>query len=194
MGSKASLLAFARQRPRAALRPGLVADEAEARLLAATVLAVEGLEPAGPRVLDEVVRPKPRLVCAGQFADVDILTSQDLGRSCPSELAEYVSRTGSLRLSPDEGVIEQIGNPLPLERGFWAGQHPVRHAPGYPCPSTRWIWATKSCGSSAGSSSKAGSTTAASIPTSRCHPSTKQTSRPGRRSCGAAAQRMVRAK
>ncbi|WP_433544525.1 DUF6928 family protein (plasmid) [Streptomyces sp. CA-294286] len=92
MGSKASLLAFARQTPRAALRPGLVADEAEARLLVATVLAVEGLGPAGPRVLDRVVRPKPGLVCAGRFADVDILTSRDLGRSRPGELAEYVSR------------------------------------------------------------------------------------------------------
>ncbi|MEU8892801.1 hypothetical protein [Streptomyces sp. NPDC048442] len=162
MGSKASLLAFARETPRAALRPGLVADEAEARLLVSEVLALEGVEPAGPRVLDGAVRPELGMVCAGRFADVDVLTSQDLGRARPSELAEYIPRSAhprafavamdsavdwmgfalwehgtlvrSLSLAPDEGIIEQIGNPLPVERDFWAEQHPVVHAPGYPLP------------------------------------------------------------
>ncbi|MFH8404058.1 DUF6928 family protein [Streptomyces sp. NPDC018019] len=157
MGAKASLLAFARETPRAALRPGLVADEADARLMVDEILAPGVLEPAGSLMLDEAVWPEHGMVCAGRFADVDVLTSRNLGRDRPSELAEYVARSvrprayavamdsavgwlgfavwengtlvRSLSLSPDEGAIEQIGEPLPLEQGFWAGQHAVELAP-----------------------------------------------------------------
>ncbi|MER5951294.1 hypothetical protein ABT127_35195 [Streptomyces sp. NPDC001904] len=31
----------------------------------------------------------------------------------------------SLSLSPDSGIIENIGEPLPFERPYWAGDHPV---------------------------------------------------------------------
>jgi hypothetical protein len=35
------------------------------------------------------------------------------------------SLTRSLSLSPDNGVIENIGDPLPFEEPFWAGERPV---------------------------------------------------------------------
>jgi hypothetical protein len=31
----------------------------------------------------------------------------------------------SLSVSPDNGVIENLGDPLPFERPFWAGDHPA---------------------------------------------------------------------
>ncbi|MBD2898305.1 hypothetical protein amrb99_72720 [Actinomadura sp. RB99] len=35
----------------------------------------------------------------------------------------------SLSLSPDNGVIENIGEPFPFEAPYWAGEHPVPHDP-----------------------------------------------------------------
>ena len=31
----------------------------------------------------------------------------------------------SLSLSPDEGIVENIGDPLPFEKPYWAGEHPL---------------------------------------------------------------------
>jgi hypothetical protein len=38
----------------------------------------------------------------------------------------------SLSVSPDSGVMENIGEPLPFEAPFWAGEHPVEPVPGWP--------------------------------------------------------------
>lgn len=38
----------------------------------------------------------------------------------------------SLSLSPEDGIIENIGEPLDFELPYWAGQHPVEPAPGWP--------------------------------------------------------------
>ncbi|MEU9022080.1 hypothetical protein [Actinomadura sp. NPDC048394] len=35
----------------------------------------------------------------------------------------------SLSLSPDNGVIENIGEPFPFEAPYWAGEHPVPYEP-----------------------------------------------------------------
>ena len=46
----------------------------------------------------------------------------------------------SLSLSPDDGITEDIGAPLPFEASFWAGDHPVASSsqlpgrPPYPLP------------------------------------------------------------
>ncbi|GIF22350.1 hypothetical protein BJ973_002673 [Actinoplanes tereljensis] len=44
----------------------------------------------------------------------------------------------SLSVSPDTGVVEDVGEPLPFERPYWAGEHPVTSLfPGqgpYPLP------------------------------------------------------------
>ncbi|MFI0445849.1 DUF6928 family protein [Actinomadura sp. 6N118] len=37
----------------------------------------------------------------------------------------------SLSLSPDNGVMENIGAPFPFEAGYWAGEHPVTHHPAW---------------------------------------------------------------
>ncbi|HEX8631155.1 MAG TPA: hypothetical protein VF755_23600 [Catenuloplanes sp.] len=44
----------------------------------------------------------------------------------------------SLSLSPDTGIVENLGEPYPFERAYWAGEHPVTSVlPGqgpYPLP------------------------------------------------------------
>lgn len=43
----------------------------------------------------------------------------------------------ALSLSPGAGVLEQVGEPFPLETTYWSGEHPVEHEPGeqaYPLP------------------------------------------------------------
>jgi hypothetical protein len=36
--------------------------------------------------------------------------------------------TRSLSVSPDHGIVENIGEPFPFERPYWAGEHPVTSA------------------------------------------------------------------
>jgi hypothetical protein len=38
----------------------------------------------------------------------------------------------SLSLSPNEGIIENIGDPYGFELPYWAGEHPVEPMPGWP--------------------------------------------------------------
>ncbi|GAA0376929.1 DUF6928 family protein [Streptomyces blastmyceticus] len=100
--------------------------------------------------------------CVGRFPGVDVITSGDLLRERPSELSANIARSAhprayavfmdssvdrlgfalwengtlvrSLSLSPGTGIIENIGEPLPLEKDFWAGRHPLAHAPDCPLP------------------------------------------------------------
>ena len=45
---------------------------------------------------------------------------------------ENGSLVRSLYVSPDTGIAENIGDPLPFEAPYWAGEHPV--GDGYPLP------------------------------------------------------------
>ena len=43
----------------------------------------------------------------------------------------------ALSLSPDSGILENLGQPLPFEARYWAGEAPVEHEDGeeaYPLP------------------------------------------------------------
>lgn len=68
----------------------------------------------------------------------------------------------SLSLSPDSGIIENIGESLPFELPSWAGDRPAdivpwpgRRKSRTPCPSTPWTWVRTPCVRSAASSRKA---------------------------------------
>lgn len=68
----------------------------------------------------------------------------------------------SLSLSPDSGIIENIGEPLPFELPYWAYDRPADIAPGPTrtksrtrCLSTLWTWAKTPCAHSAASSRRA---------------------------------------
>lgn len=45
---------------------------------------------------------------------------------------ENGSLVRSLCLSPDDGIVENIGDPLPFEAPYWAGEHPAGDR--YPLP------------------------------------------------------------
>jgi len=64
----------------------------------------------------------------------------------------------ALTLSPDSGVIEDIGFRLPFEEPSWAGEHPAADPEEdesvYPFHSIRWSWEKPRCSSSLDISSK----------------------------------------
>lgn len=119
--------------------------------------------------LSEMVHPPEDIVYAVCFPDVDILCSRTVMLDRPSELpprylqaaegrtvilhamhsvvdflAFAIWKDGvlirSLSLSPDSGIIEDVGEHLPFEEPYWAGEHPVEPLdfvplPGQPGPS-----------------------------------------------------------
>lgn len=119
----------------------------------------EATVPDAP-LIDEL-RPEEGVVYAGCFPGVDIVCDQQLMIDRPSELPGHLLEASthprvilhamhsvvdwfayaiwedgnlvrSLSLSPEQGVIEDIGDPLPFETAYWAGEHPVRQREGRP--------------------------------------------------------------
>jgi hypothetical protein len=111
-------------------------------------------------LVDEL-RPEQGVVYAGCFPGVDIICDRKVMIERPSELPRHLleasphrrvilhamnsvvdwfayaiwedgTLTRSLSLSPEQGVIENIGDPLPFETAYWAGEHPVRQREGWP--------------------------------------------------------------
>jgi hypothetical protein len=101
----------------------------------------------------------------GCFKGVSILAAKEFGTDYPSKLStRFIAAGGkgvvylhamhsvvdwfassqwingeltrSLSLSPDSGILEDIGRRLPLEEPFWSGQHPAIEdgEDGYPFP------------------------------------------------------------
>ncbi|MEU6111564.1 hypothetical protein ABZ853_24525 [Streptomyces albidoflavus] len=104
------------------------------------------------------VYPPTGRTYAGSWPGLDVLTDQRLMIDTPSHLPEHLVSAGagrrlvlhamhsvvdwlafavwedghllrSLSLSPDSGVIENIGTPLPFEQPYWAGDRPVEVIP-----------------------------------------------------------------
>jgi len=100
-------------------------------------------------------------VYAGSFPGIDILCDRDVMDYLPSDFpARYLDVAAgrrvilhamhsvvdmfvyavwedgilvrSLAMSPDDGIVEDIGAPLPFEAPYWAGEHPVGGR--YPLP------------------------------------------------------------
>lgn len=85
----------------------------------------------------------------------------------------------SLSLSPDSGIIENVGEPLPFELPYWAGDRPADIVPlaesRTPCPSP-WSWArTRYVRSAASSRRAAPSPTTSTRAPSSCADSTCRT-------------------
>lgn len=134
------------------------------------------------------VYPPPGRAYAGSWPGLDVLADRRLMIDSPSQLPEHLVAAGagrrlvlhamhsvvdwlafavwedghllrSLSLSPDSGVIENIGTPLPFEQPYWAGDRPADVIPWpgeeqdtYPLPSTPWSWARTPSAPSAASS------------------------------------------
>lgn len=161
MGAKTALLAYAAKDPVESLRQARLLDpEATRALVAATHPAWEGTASSEGALFDDCYPPEGT-VYAGSFPDIDILCDRDVMDYLPSEFpARYLdaavgrrvilhamhsvtdilayatwengSLVRSLCLSPDDGIVENIGDPLPFEAPYWAGEHPV--ADRYPLP------------------------------------------------------------
>lgn len=161
LGAKTALLAYAAADPVESLRRALKYDPAATRaLVAATHPAWEGTASSDGDLSDGCYPPEG-VVYAGSFPGIDILCDRDVMDYLPSQFpARYLDAGAgrrvilhamhsvsdtfayavwedgrlvrSLCLSPDAGIAENIGDPLPFEAPYWAGEHPAGGR--YPLP------------------------------------------------------------
>jgi hypothetical protein len=152
VGAKTSLLAVCDGDAREILRarPPLDRDAAKRFAEQLTGHALESIEDG---TLGEGTNPPDGVVYAASYPGLDLLCDASLARDRPSELPARYTRASqrrvilhamhsvvdwfafgvwergtlvrALSVSPDDGVIEDIGARLPFELPFWAGEHPV---------------------------------------------------------------------
>lgn len=160
------MLVLAASDARAALAARPVLDRAESARLAASLFPGERLEPLEDGDLSRTCPPHRELL-VGCFPGVSVLAAREFGVDYPSRLARRFIEAGgggvvtlhamhsvvdwfayavwergvlvrSLSLSPDSGVMEDIGARFPFEEPFWAGEHPAvdpeEDAAAYPFP------------------------------------------------------------
>jgi hypothetical protein len=118
------------------------------------------VETIGDSSLDDCYPPDD-IACATILAGAELLCDQRFMLDSPSQLPEHILSLGegrrvilhamhsvvdwlafavwedgtlvrSLSLSPDSGIIENIGEPYDFELPYWAGEHAVEPIPGWP--------------------------------------------------------------
>lgn len=153
MGAKTWMLVLATSNAREALAANPQLDMEATRKLATTLFPDEKLEPIGDGDLSYTCPPDNELHI-GCFAGVSVVAAREFGIDYPSRLPQrFVAAGGrgtvtlhamhsvvdwfayaiwengklvrSLSLSPDSGIIENIGSRLPFEEPYWAGEHPA---------------------------------------------------------------------
>jgi hypothetical protein len=153
MGAKTALLAFVDGDVRSALAGAPRADRAAAESLIRRVHPGYAVEPIEDGTLDHTYPPDD-VTYALALPGADVVIDRRLVHDFPSELPEHLLRLGagrrivmhgmhsvvdwlafaiwedgklvrSLSLSPDSGIMENIGEPLDFERPYWAGELPV---------------------------------------------------------------------
>jgi hypothetical protein len=163
MGAKTWMLVYADADARESLCAQPELDRAATIQLAKRLFANERLEELGDGALSCTSPPDDELHI-GCFEGVSILAAKEFGLDYPSALSQIfleAGRTGktylhamhsvvdwfafaiwssgkltrSLSLSPDSGILEDIGDHLPFEIPFWSGQYPaVDNGENYPFP------------------------------------------------------------
>jgi hypothetical protein len=152
-GAKTWMLVYSDGDAAAALRGGHLLDRAATWRLVVGLFPDEKLEPAGEGNLSYTCPPDDE-VHAGCFPSIAILAAKEFGIHYPSRLpVSFISAGGrstvylhamhsvvdwfafaqwtngqlvrSLSLSPDSGILEDIGQRLPFEEPFWSGQYPA---------------------------------------------------------------------
>ncbi|WP_344981659.1 DUF6928 family protein [Streptosporangium fragile] len=164
MGAKTGILVHADGDVAEVLRRAPPLDRDACRLLVSRLYAGERVEEIGDGCLGESAYPPEGVVYVGCFPGVEIVTDLALMVDRPSELfPRHVARGGrrtylhamhsvvdwlafgvwhdgvqirSLSMSPDDGIMESVGDPLPFELPYWAGEHPAdpHHDSDYPFP------------------------------------------------------------
>ncbi|WP_207400994.1 DUF6928 family protein [Actinomadura roseirufa] len=162
MGAKTAVLIYTDGHPADLLRDAPEPDPAATTaLITRTNPGWDGTT-TSPGNLDDYIYPDQGMAYAGSFPGIDVLCDQQVMVDRPSELPAHLLHAGahrgrvilhamhsvtdwfayaiwengnllrSLSLSPDTGVIENIGTPLEFEQPYWAGEHPVPRTPGSP--------------------------------------------------------------
>ena len=153
MGAKTSMLVYADSSARNALKAMPELDHEATHRLANALFTGEKLELVGEGDLSYTYPPDDELHIAW-FPGVSIVAARDFAIDYPSKLpASFISAGGSkkvylhamhsavdwfafalwsdgtlirsLSLSPDSGILEDIGPRLPFEEPYWSGQHPA---------------------------------------------------------------------
>ncbi len=148
-----------------AARPNL--DREATQRMVATLFPNQKLEPLGDTSLAHTYPPTDEIY-AGHYADIAIVAAREFGVDYPSRIPQSFVTNGpwglvylhamhsgvdwfaftlwndgkllrSLSLSPDSGLMEDLGARQAFEEPFWTGQHPVFEAgddkgQGYPLP------------------------------------------------------------
>lgn len=157
MGAKTALLAFADGDVRPVLAGASRSDRAAAEKLVRQVHPDYVIEAIADSTLDNTYPPDD-VTYAAALPGVDLIVDRRLMYDTPSALPTHLFRLGegrriimhgmhsvvdwlafaiwengtlvrSLSLSPDSGIIENIGEPLEFERPYWAGERAVELDP-----------------------------------------------------------------
>ncbi|MFI5711841.1 DUF6928 family protein [Kribbella sp. NPDC051620] len=165
MGAKDWMLMYAEGTIAEVLRTHPQPDRAATRALVERLHPETLLTAVTDGNLLENPNPPDGLVYAGVYPGLTVLCSGTVALDRPSTLpAKYLAEangrtvylhathsvvdwfayaiwapdgtlTRSLSLAPDDGVMENIGQPLPFEHAYWAGEHPL--VAGDPVPVSR---------------------------------------------------------
>ncbi|BCJ45703.1 hypothetical protein GCM10010168_58760 [Actinoplanes ianthinogenes] len=154
MGAKTALLAFTKGDLRPALREAVDADPAEVLALVRGIHPGYDVTPIADGVLGDDTYPPDDTSYATVLAGAELFCDRRLVCDRPSQLPSRLLRAGdgrriimhgmhsvsdwlcfavwengslvrSLSLSPDGGIVEDIGEPYDFERPYWAGERPV---------------------------------------------------------------------
>jgi hypothetical protein len=160
MGAKTALLAFTEGDLRPALLGATLSAPAEAEALVRQVFPGYDVRLVGDTTLDATYPPDD-ITYATILPGAELLCDRRLVLDRPSQLPERILRAGagrrilmhgmhsvvdwlcfavwengtlvrSLSLSPDDGIVENIGEPFDFEHPYWNGEHPVEPVPGWP--------------------------------------------------------------
>jgi len=153
MGAKTWMLVLAESDAREALAGKPALDRDATSKLASALFPGEKLEPIGNGDLSYTCPPDDE-IHIGCFPGVSIVAAKEFGIDCPSKLPRRFIAAGgggvvtlhamhsvvdwfayamwvdgklvrSLSLSPDSGILEDIGPHLPFEKPYWSGEHPA---------------------------------------------------------------------
>lgn len=158
MGAKTGLLVYADRDIREALRAAPAPDAERTAVLVGRLYPGWTVQDERPSSLGDGCYPPYGTTYATRLPGVDIICDQRVMLDHPSRLpAQLVEASAgrrlvlhamhsvvdwlafavwedgqlvrSLSLSPDSGILENIGEPLAFEAAYWAGEHPVPHDP-----------------------------------------------------------------
>lgn len=153
MGAKTWMLVLAESNARNALAAKPSLDREAAKKLADALFPGEKLEPIGDGDLS-CTCPPDNEIYIGCFPGVSVVAAKEFGIDHPSKLHQRFIAAGgngivtlhamhsvvdwfayaiwengklvrSLSLSPDSGILEDIGQRMPFEEPYWSGGHPA---------------------------------------------------------------------